>query len=361
MVDQVKIPFLFQLFGQRRSWALISQIGLVVMLLGLGSCQPERSILTPALWSFGVALCSALQDIVVEAYRIEIIHKDQIGAAASANVLGWRLGVMAAGVGALFLADLFSWQIAYNTMAALMSVGLLTTLCSPSPPKQVSRLTPPFSLETKKSSQHFWNWVSLTYGQAIRELWHKNDWRIVLAFIVFYKIGDTTLNVMHTPFLIELGFSKLEIAHIAKLFGISAMIAGGFLGGVLLSRFGTFRVLILCAALQFFSCLMFIFQAIVGYDFNLLILTSGIENLACGLGAAAFVAYLSSLCSSPNTATHFAVLSSFGSMVRIVLSMGAGILADVLPWPLFFAIAAIACLPCLFLLLQAPRHFAYKA
>jgi len=358
MVDQVRIPFLSALLGQRRSWALLAQTGLVFMLVGLGSSHPESHIFETALWALGVAFCSALQDIVIEAYRIEVTAENQQGSAATAIVLGWRLGIMASGVGALFLAATFSWQIAYDLMAALMSIGLITTLCSSSPHVLVFSPAPHLSLETKHH-RRFWHWVTSTYLPPLRELWDTYDWRIVLAFILFYKIGDTTLNVMNTPFLVELGFSKLEIAHVAKLFGISAMIVGGFIGGLFLNRFGVFSSLVLCAVLQFFSSLMFVVQALVGRDLGVLVITIGIENLSCGLGATAFIAYLSTLCSAPHTATHFALLSSFGSMVRILLSIAAGALADLLPWPLFFMVTAAACLPFLILLIQGSEHFTY--
>jgi MFS transporter, PAT family, beta-lactamase induction signal transducer AmpG len=357
VVDRVKLPLLFKLLGQRRSWALIAQMALIFMLVGLGDSNPKDHILITALWAFGVCFCSAIQDIVVEAYRIEIIDEDQKGAASSSTYLGYRLGMMMSGAGALFLAATFSWQVAYTLMAVLVSVGLLTTLLSPRTKTLVSSSAPYLSLHHLTHHTHFWSWLKSTYGLPFRDLLKSYDWRVVLAFIFFYKIGDTTLNVMNTPFLVELGFSKLEIAHVAKLFGISAMIVGGFMGGLFLNRFGILASLMLCASLQICSSLMFVIQALVGHNLSVLVVTIGFENLTCGLGAAAFIAYLSSLCRVPHTATHFALLSSFGSLARIVLSIGAGILADLLPWPLFFTFTAIACLPFLLLLMQASHHF----
>ncbi|KAB2832462.1 MAG: AmpG family muropeptide MFS transporter, partial [Caedimonadaceae bacterium] len=152
----------------------------------------------------------------------------------------------------------------------------------------------------------------------------------------------------------------LENAHVAKLFGISAMIIGGFVGGLFLNRFGILANLMLCAVLQILSSLMFFIQALVGYNLDVLIITIGVENLTCGLGAAAFIAYLSSLCSAPHTATHFALLSSFGSLARILLSMISGFLADILSWPGFFTFTAFSCIPCLLLLVHASHHFSYQ-
>lgn len=357
VVDRTKIPFLFKALGQRRSWALVAQVCLILVLVGLGSSNPKDHIFMTAVWAFAVSFFSAIQDLVIEAYRIEIIDDNQKGAASSSTYLGYRLGMMMSGAGALYLAAIFSWQTAYNLMATLVCIGLVTTLFSPKTKTVIFTPASQFSLKCFSHHHHFWSWLKSTYGPPFKDLVESYDWRVILAFIFFYKIGDTTLNVMNTPFLVELGFSKLEIAHVAKLFGISAMIVGGFMGGLFLNRFGILSSLMLCAVLQIGSSLMFVIQALVGHNLSVLIVTIGFENFTCGVGAAAFIAYLSSLCKKPHTATHFALLSSFGSLARIGLSIGAGILADLLPWPIFFTFTALACLPFLFLLMQASHHF----
>jgi PAT family beta-lactamase induction signal transducer AmpG len=359
MVDRVKIPLLFKVLGQRRSWALVSQVALIFMLLGLGSCDPRDHVWTTAFWAFGVAFCSAIQDIVVEAYRIEVVDINQRGSAASSTYIGYRLGMMMSGYGALFLAATYSWETSYFIMAGLMGIGLIATLFSPSPKALVFSPAPHLSLKSQALHHRFGKWLRLTYGPPLQDLLHNYDWRVVLAFIFFYKVGDTTLNVMSNPFLMDLGFSTLEIAHVAKLFGISAMIVGGLIGGVVLNRYGIHTSLLLCSCLQVLSSLMFVLQGLVGYNLSLLIVTIGVENLTCGLGAAAFISYLSSLCNTPHTATHFALLSSFGSFARVILSMAAGVLADSLSWPTFFTCTTIACLPCLLLLIQRSHHFPY--
>lgn len=361
MVDHVKLPFLSKFLGQRRSWLVLSQVVLMFMLLGLGRSNPEKYILGTVLWAFGVAFSSAIQDIVIEAYRIEIIDEDQKGAAATSTNLGYRLGMLMSGAGALYLASLFSWQTAYTFMAALISIGFFTTLFSPSPSSSlISTPTVLVSLKKYDFPSQFWGWINSLYGPPLKDLMRSYNWPIILAFILFYKVGDTMLTVMSAPFLVELGFSKIEIADVAKFFGISAMVFGGFMGGLLLNRFGILSSLIICAVLQIFSCFMFVIQALVGYNLSVLVLIIGVENLTCGVGAVAYIAYLSSLCSIPHTATHFALLSSFGSLARILLSIGAGFLADLLPWPLFFTFTTVACLPCFFLLIHASHHFPYR-
>jgi PAT family beta-lactamase induction signal transducer AmpG len=304
-----------------------------------------------------VGFFSALQDMAVESYRIEIINENQQGTAASSSYLGYRLGMMVSGVGALYLATIFSWQTAYMVMAALMGVGVMTTFLSSSPPDFIRHPRP-----ISGNSSRLKKGLNTTYGAPLKDLLPTVDWRLVIALIVFYKIGDTTLNVMNIPFLVELGFSKLEIANVAKFFGISAMILGGVIGGLFLNRYGILASLMLCALLQLVTSFMFIVQSLIGCDLHVLIVTIGLENLGCGLGAAAFIAYLSSLCRAPYTATHFALLSSFASLTRIILSVVAGFLADALSWPLFFTCVACASLAFFLLLIYtAPQpYFRFK-
>lgn len=355
VVDRIRIPFLFGALGQRRSWAFVSQIMLMFMLVGLGSSDPRHHIFQTALWALGVAFCSAVQDITIEAYRIEIIDEDRQGSAASSSYLGYRMGMMTSSVGALYLATLFSWKTAYITMAALVGVGLLTTLLSLSPPHFTR---PPEQLLKNRSLRE---WMRSTYLLPFKDLSRALDWRIVLAFVFFYKIGDTTLNVMNMPFLVDLGFSNIEIANVAKFFGISAMILGGIIGGAFLNRFGLYLSLLMYAILQIMASLMFVWQALVGCDLGVLTLTIGFENFSCGVGAVSVIAYLSSLCRTPYTATHFALLSSLGSFARILLSSATGIVADLLSWPLFFGVTALASLPFLLLLMYASDHFPHSS
>lgn len=351
LVDRIKIPGLTKILDHRRSWALFSQLILMVSLVMLGSSDPGHHIWMTALFAFCVAFSSALQDIVVEAYRIEVMNDEHIGASASSTYLGYRMGMLVSGAGALYLAHSLPWFTVYCLMAACVGIGLITTCLSPKLPPQTKKIpdmVPHLS---------FWNRIKSTYVPPLKDLLNTYDWRIVLTFILLYKVGDTVLNVMNTPFLLEIGFSKVEIAQVAKLFGISSMVMGGFFGGLLLNRFGILPCLLLCAMLQILSSLMFVIQALVGYNLSVLVITIGVENLTCGLGAAAFIAYLSSMCKQPHTASHFALLSSFGSMARIFLSILAGILADILPWEWFFMLTALACIPCLVFLINASQHF----
>lgn len=350
VVDRVQLPLLGKWLGPRRSWTVLSQVCLAFAVILLGATHPDQHLFLTAGLAFTVCLFAALQDVVVEAYRIEMTPKGFEGTSASATYLGFRLGMMASGAGALYLASWLSWFHVYALMACCLGIGLLTCLSSPTRPMPSLALVP-----NPTESQESTLWDSfLKGGQALFEAY---DWRVVCAFILFYKVGDTVLNVMNTPFLLSIGFNKLEIAQVAKFFGISAMIFGGFFGGVLLNRFGMLTGLLLCSALQILSCLMFFVQSLVGHNLWILTVVIGTENFTCGLGASAFIAYISSLCRPGHIALHFAILTSVASLMRILLSALAGLAADVLSWDTFFLLASFCCIPSMLLLFQCTQHF----
>ena len=346
-VDHLKIPHLTKIFGQRRGWMLISQFFVIISLLALGMTNPHTNITLTAVAGVMVAFSSATQDIAFEAYRVEILKSHEIGMGAGASMLGYRMGMWVSGAGALYLASYFSWFTVYAFMACCVSVGMITTLLSPEPT---------LSREALKITS-----ISQTLLEKIKKsalsLLQRENWQIIVMYIIFYKVGDTILNVMTAPFLLETGFSKLEIAHVAKSFGIGAVILGGCIGSVTLTRRPLIETLLLCSLLQIFSCLMFALQAHIGYNLWMLFLTIGIENLPCGIGTAAFIAYLSSLTSAPYTASHYALLTSIGSLARVSLSFFAGWSADHLEWVDFYLLTAAACTPGFILLLFWAHNF----
>jgi len=360
IVDNLSLPFLKQIFGHRKSWILFSQICLMGALIVLGSCHPENNILMTACAALGVAICSATQDIGVEAYRVEVLEQKYAGIGASASTFGYRLGMWVSGAGALYLADSFNWFVTYCLMAASILIGIVATLFSPAPPEHSAQLVP-------RKFNKFKNITFHAVQEQLRDavltplnmLLKKNNIVVILCFILFYKIGDTALNVMSVPFLLEIGFTKIDIAHVGKSFGIGAMIIGGLVGGFMLASRPMIYTLVCCALLFVIASLMFMVQAIVGDNLYFLFATIGIENLACGMGATAFITYLSSLCSVPYSGTHFAILTSIASATRVALSYISGYLADHLSWQSFYLCIAFACIPMFLLLLAAAPHFSY--
>lgn len=340
LVDRQKIPFLTKWLGLRRSWILCGQMCVWLALCALGACNPAQNLILTAFCALLVGCGSAIQDIAIEAYRIEILPQSKIGVGASVSVLGYRLGMLCAGAGTIFLATYFkNWSVAYNCIAACMLVGICTTLLSAEPIHKVSSLQVP---------------VWKTFKSVVQKL----DWQIVFPFILSYKIADTVLNVMSMPFLVEIGFNNLEIAYVAKTFGIGAMILGGVIGGVMSTRYSMRQFLLVCIFLQAISSALFLLQAQLGNNISCLFVTMGVENLACGMSQVALIAYMSHLCTSgKNTALIYAVLTSFASLMRVCFSSLSGWLADLYAWPQFYGIVCISCLPSLFLVLLYVQHF----
>jgi PAT family beta-lactamase induction signal transducer AmpG len=331
LTDHIKVPFFTKALGQRRGWIFASQIALVISLILLGLTNPHENIYLTGLATFGVSFCASCQDNGIEAYRIESLPRNQLGPGASASVLGFRLGMWVSGGGALYLAHLIDdWSVVYGIMSLCVMIGMLAISILPEPQHNEAL--------TEARSLSFTHKVRKNIIPAFLEFGRRPDFFPIIIFIFLFKIGDTVLNMISIPFLIDIGFSNLEIANIAKTFGIGAMITGGLFAGMLQIHKPPIFNLAISISLLVCSSVMFMIQAHLGHNTNFLILTMGVENFACGMSATALIAYLSTLCRQPNTATHFAILSSFCSFSRIGLSIGAGWLADKTDWITYFAI-----------------------
>ncbi len=346
-IDRLHLPLLTRRLGRRRGWAILTQLALMVGIVGLGSNDPANGAWAMAAWALCVTFASASQDVVIDAYRVEILEERQYGAGAAMIVAGYRVGMLASGAGALFLAESFSWFWVYAAMAALMGVGILTILLNPEPEQSRDADTAP-GIRTAPI-----RWLREAVFEPFAEFLRRDGWQpalMILLFVVFYKFGDSLAGLMAGPFYVELGFSKSEIASVSKIFGLGATLVGGFLGGLLVARRGIMSSLLWCGLLQMFSNLMFAIQAMVGHDVTMLAVTIAVENVAGGMGTAAFVAYLASLCNVAYTATQYALLSSLMALARTALSAPGGMLAESTSWVTFFLTTTIAALPGLMLL-----------
>ena len=367
LVDRMPVPYLTRRLGRRRGWAILTQLALMVTITAMGATDPRTHAGLTALFAFAVAFWSASQDIVIDAYRVEILEERQYGAGAATIVLGYRIGMLVSGAGALYLATYVGWLAAYGVMAVLMIVGIAAILINPEPKVQISResveqerriaeyLKARPDLKGKKAKALAW-----AYGAVISpfaEFISRRGWIVILLFILLYKFGDALAGVMSNPFYIELGFTKIQIASISKVFGLVATIVGGVIGGLIVNHIGILRSLLVCGILQMLSNLMFAILAVVGNDPSMLALTIAVENLSGGMGTAAFVAYLSSLCNVAYTATQYALLTSFMAFGRTLLSSSGGWMADQMSWVIFFVVTTGAALPGLLLLIGITKRF----
>ena len=367
VMDKLALPVFTPLFGRRRGWVLFTQILLLAAIFAMGLTQPGIDPWWTAVFALAVAFSSASQDIVVDAYRIEILSEDQLAAGAATAVFGWRLGQVGTAAAGLIFADMFPWQSVFMVMAALVCVGMVAILINPEPdvaitPEAEQReqaveefLERKQHLPTKLAETLAW-----LYGAVVcpfADFMTRRGWVSIILFILLYKYGDAILGVMKTPFFLEIGFTKTEIAAVAKVFGFNAIIAGGILGGVVLARFGVMRGLLACGVLMAASNLVFVAQAWAGPDVRMLAVTIAVENITTGMGTTAFVAYLSSLCSVAYTATQYALLTSFMAFSRTIMSSGGGWLADQVDWVTFFILTTIAAIPGLVLLVWMIKRF----
>jgi PAT family beta-lactamase induction signal transducer AmpG len=315
---------------RRRGWMLISQACLVGALLILSGTDPAQEPLQVAALALAVAFFSATQDIVIDAYRAEVLDPAEFGLGASVAVLGYRLGMLTSGAFGLVLADQLAWGDVYRVMAGIMAVGMVAALIAPAP--DATRCRPPETLAAAVVAPFI-------------DFFSRRGSVEVLLFIILYKIGDVLAASLTTPFLIDLGFSRTEIGVVSKGIGVFATILGGVTGGVLMLQLGMRRALLFFGILQGVSTLCFYALALVGYDTRFLTLAIGVENVCGGFGTTALTAFLMSLCTTRFTATQYALLSSFTALNRVFGGAAAGYLQAALGWPAFFLVAAALAIP----------------
>ncbi len=349
LIDRVPLPGLTRLLGRRRSWMLVIQVLLLLAIAMLGFSRPEATPWLTASAALAVAFFSASQDIVIDAYRIEILDPDEQGAGAAMTQAGYRLGGIVAGAGALFLADAIDWPLAYLVMALLVGVGMIAAVLAPDPEQR----NPALALPAARPG-----WRAMVIDPFV-EFFQRNGFGtavIILGFILLYKFGDAYAGVMAYPFYYEMGFSKSEVATVSKIFGVIATVLGVFIGGLIVKRYDIMPSLLGCGILQMLSNLMYAAQSVAGHDVQFLYFTIGIENLSGGMGSSAFVAYLSVLCNTSYTGTQFALFTSFMAFGRTLLSASSGWVVELTGWFDFFLISTLVALPGLLLLLWMMRN-----
>ena len=366
IVDALDVPVLARLLGRRRGWLVFSQLLLIAAIAFLAFCDPVASPYWVAVGALLVAAASATQDIVIDAFRIESLDESEQAAGMAAYVAAYRIGMLASTAGALFLVSGFeglgfgkdgAWSAGYLAMAALVVIGIATTLIATEPAKSATAAIEhaaqarenPLARVAKAAYASFADF--LTRDSAI----------VILVFVVLYKFCDAFAGAMTAPFVIDLGFSRNDYAAIVKGVGLAATLIGGFAGGALARAYPLVTSLWIGAFLQMASNLVFTWQALVGVNLWALTVTIIVENFTGAIGTVIFVAYLSALCNNPlHTATQYALLTALAAVGRTYLSAGAGFVAERTGWPMFFVISALTALPSLVLLVWLQRRGNFK-
>ena len=332
LLDRYTLPFL----GRRRGWLLVVQLCLMGAIVGLGFTQPAQQPTMVALAALLVTFFSASQDTLVDAYRREDLSDEELGLGSSLYVNGYRVGMLLASGGGMILADHISFATVYLIMAAVMLVGVFTTLFCHEPPHPTGA---PTSLRE-------------AVVEPFVEYFQRSGALGLLAFVLLYKIGDSMASTMTTPFYLDLGFSKTEIGAVVKLFGFWATIGGGLLGGIVILKMGIRRCLWIFGILQAMSTAGFAGLAYLGHHITGLAAVIAFENVTSGMGTAAFLAFMASLTDRRFTATQYALLSSLIGVPRVLASAPTGWMAQTMGWPSFFIFCTLAAIPGLILLLR---------
>jgi len=356
LVDRVPILFLTKRLGRRRSWLLFAQALIIFGLMGMATTDPKQN-LEPIVWfALLVAFGSATQDIALDAFRIESAKAQYQAALAASYQTGYRLAMIWAGAGALWLAARAeittgiylaeAWQFAYLCMALSISVGVVTTLLSPEPQ---AVLLP----KARSAGQ----WLQQTLIQPFADFISRYRWQafLILGLIAIYRISDVVMGIMANPFYVDMGYTKDEVAAVTKVFGVIMTLVGAFLGGLLTMRFGVMRVLFLGGVLSAASNLLFAWLSTRGHDLNGLVWVISSDNLSSGIASAAFIAYLSSLTNVQYSATQYALFSSMMLLLPKWLAGFSGVYVDTFGYEHFFIATALIGIPVLILIMLAIR------
>ncbi len=340
VIDRLPLPFLTKALGKRRSWMLLAIVGIAAGLIGLATTNPGEELALVAVFALLVAFSSATQDVALDAYRIEAVARSLQGAMAATYQLGYRVALLFAGAGALYIADIYSWTAAYMSMAALTLIGLVTVLVIREPEvtrdeaaylrerRVIDFLARSTHMSPRRRAAVAW-FIGAVVCPFTDFIQRKGSIAvIILIFIGVFRLSDVTMGSIASRFYFDLGFTKSEVATIVKLFGLGMTIFGAFLGGMLVVRFGIMRPLVLAAAMISGTTLFFALLALVGPDLWMLAITISADNLTGGLAGSVFIAYLSSLTNSAYTATQYALFSSIMTLPGKIMGGWSGTIAE---------------------------------
>ena len=350
-IDQVPIPILTKTFGRRRAWLLVAQMIVIVGLLGMSRFDPATSMRAIVFCALFVAFGSATQDIALDAFRIESAQTKEQGALAAAYQTGYRLAMIWAGAGVLWIAartenintpyDSHGWQFAYVCMACSMGIGVLTVL--------LSKESQQISVIRQRRRPDIWLQEVFLYPfKDFIQRYHYQAF-LILALIAVYRISDVVMGIMANPFYVDMGYTKDEVAAVTKVFGVIMTLLGAFVGGGLTLRYGVLKILMIGAVMSATSNLLFAWLGGRGHDLHGLIFVISADNLSSGIASAAFIAYLSSLTNITYSATQYALFSSMMLLIPKWMAGFSGVYVDHYGYQAFFISTAVIGLPVLIL------------
>lgn len=330
LMDRFSIPFL----GRRRGWIISTQLLLAGSIILLGFSSPASMPWATACLALAIAFFSASQDIVFDAYRADVLAEKELGAGAATSVIGYRLAMLISGAVALILSDHMAWYMVYGLMGLLMIGNTAFTFWAPEPTETV---IPPKTLRE-------------AVLEPLASYFRRSGAVEMLFFIMVFKLADAIAGAMTTPFLLDLGFTRTDVGTVNKAFGLLSTIFGTLAGGGIIARIGINRSLWIFAFVQALSNLSFTALAMLGKNYPAMVGAIGMENICGGMGTAAFIAFLMSLCDKRFTATQYALLSSLMAVTRVLAGVPTGFMVTSMGWAMFYAVSTLGALPGILLL-----------
>jgi PAT family beta-lactamase induction signal transducer AmpG len=378
IVDRMPVPFLTSRMGRRRSWMLIAQISIMASLAGMALSDPQYHLTQLVFFALLAAFSSATQDISIDAYRIEAVEEELQAAMAATYMIGYRVAMIMASAGALYVAAFFdinestythfSWMMAYLVMATMVLVGIITTCVISEPEVTADSRTVLRETRVKgKIEQYtylpgfirsFLDWIYNAVISPFLDFLIRYRWYAVLILLLVgtYRISDIVLGVISNVFYFDLGFSKKEVAKIANIYGTIMTLAGAGLGGVFMVRYGVMKILFLGALLSAATNILFSILSVIGKSLLFLTLVISADNLSAGIATAAFIAYLSSLTNISYTATQYALFSSIMLLIPKLIGGFSGVMVDTIGYEVFFVVTAVIGIPVLILISLASKY-----
>ena len=330
LMDRYSIPFL----GRRRGWIISTQLLLAGSIMLLGFSSPASMPWVTACLALAIAFFSASQDIVFDAYRADVLAEKELGAGAATSVIGYRLAMLISGAVALILSDHMAWYMVYGLMGLLMIGNTAFTFWAPEPTETV---IPPKTLRE-------------AVLEPLASYFRRSGAVEMLLFIMVFKLADAIAGAMTTPFLLDLGFTRTDVGTVNKAFGLLSTIFGTLAGGGIIAKIGINRSLWIFAFVQALSNLSFTALAMLGKNYPAMVAAIGMENICGGMGTAAFIAFLMSLCDKRFTATQYALLSSLMAVTRVLAGVPTGFMVTSMGWAMFYAVSTLGALPGILLL-----------
>ncbi len=337
-IDRLDPPFFAGFLGRRRGWMLLAQLGVALGLLGLAFNDPGKALWPTIACAAFTAFCAASQDVVIDGWRIDVSSTENPGMMLACYQLGYRLALLSAGAGALYIADFLNWQSAYLAMMVLMLVGIMAAIFAPDKSAPAEAGEKGGGLEGSRGDGAAPSAFARSFVEPLGDLLKRLGWMLVpiLVLVAIYRLPDFVSGVMANPLYIDLGFSKSDIATVSKLYGVWIGMIGAFAGGIAVARLGLMPTLLCGGIVAAASHLSMALLAASEAKFGLLTLAISVENFAGSFAGTALAAYMSSLTSPAFAATQYALLSSLYALPGKVIGGLSGKIVDTIGYPAFF-------------------------